>query len=198
MSSQIKITAFTGGGFKPYIPSIAKLRVDVFREFPFLIVSDVESEVRYLKRLALSKDSMAVVVFDGSKIVGATLGFPLEEESKDAKRPFIDLGLSPSAYFFFGESVLLKPYRGRGMGHHFFDLRENHARHLKRFSHACFSNVIRPKDHPLRSDQYLSLENFWQKRGFVQQSNLIYTQEWQDVGSDEPTRKSIVFWTKHL
>ena len=50
--------------------------------------------------------------------------------------------------FYCAESVLLPEYRGRGLGHRFFDLREAHARALGR-SHCAFCSVVRPADHPV-------------------------------------------------
>ena len=48
-----------------------------------------------------------------------------------------------SLQIYFGESVLLPEYRGQGIGHAFFDAREEHAR-AEGANAACFASVIRP------------------------------------------------------
>src|SRR3989344_6676611 len=132
MLSNIKIRSFTGGGIKPYIPTIVKLRKEV------LEIGNLEAEIQNLKKLSQCKETIAILVFDGPKIVGASIGFPLEDEPSSIRTFFTKARLNPVDYFYFGESVLQKPYRGRGLGHHLFDLREAHVKHLKRFKYICF------------------------------------------------------------
>jgi hypothetical protein len=36
----------------PYIPELARLRMEIFHEYPFLYAGDVEYEYRYLKKYA--------------------------------------------------------------------------------------------------------------------------------------------------
>jgi hypothetical protein len=196
--SNIKIRAFTGSGIKTYIPSIAKLRIEVFKEYPFLYMGDMEYETRYLKKYTQCKEAIAVLIFDGAKIVGASTGLPLEDETEEVQKPFVDHGLNPSEYFYFGESILLQPYRGRGLGHHFFDLREAHAKHLKRFKHTCFCTVSRPKNHPRRPKDHMPLETFWKKRGYTEHPEFKCAIYWKDMDEDKESPKPMVFWTKDL
>ncbi|WP_394701474.1 GNAT family N-acetyltransferase [uncultured Roseibium sp.] len=81
------------------------------------------------------------------------------------RRPFEEAGLDPAEVFYFAESVLDPDYRGRGIGHRFFDEREAHARSLG-CSTAAFCAVIRPDDHPMRPEDYSPLDPFWTKRGY--------------------------------
>jgi len=196
--SNIKIRSFTGAGVKTYIPSIAKLRIEVFKEYPFLYVGDMEYETRYLKKFIQCKEAIAVLIFDGPKIVGASTGLPLEDEGLEVQKPFLEHNQNPADYFYFGESVLLHPYRGRGLGHHFFDLREAHVKHLKRFKYICFCTVMRQKNHPRRPKDHMPLENFWKKRGYAEHPELKCSIAWKDMDDDEESQKPMVFWTKDL
>ncbi len=197
----INIRTFTEAGIRTYIPSMAALRAEIFREFPFLYPDNIEEETRYLRKLSQSKDAIAVLVFDGPKVVGCSIGYPLEEEPQEALAPFTERDINVSEYFHFGDSAVLKPYRGRGLGHHFFDLREAHAKKAKRFKYTCFSTVIRPDDHPRRPADHLSLENFWKKRGYAQHPDFKYLLRWQDFGSpniEKPSAKPLIYWIKEL
>lgn len=196
--SHIKIRTFTGGAIKPYIPSIAKLRMEIFHDYPFLYEGDIDFETRYLKKYAQCKDAIAVLVFDGAKIVGASTGLPFEDELPEFKKPFIDAGLPIPECFHFGESVLKKEYRGRGIGHHLFDHREEHVKHLKRFKRICFCTVASHKDHPKRPHDYLPLDNFWKKRGYTQHPELKCLVDRKEIGENDTAPKPLTFWIKEL
>lgn len=171
MASDIKIRTLIGPSIKTYIQSMTKVRQLVLSEIPYLQLGGPEADIRYLKHISLSKDSIAVLIFDGTKIIGVSIGMPLAEELPEFQEPFIKRGLPVEEYYYFGFSALLKPYRSRGLAHHFFDRREEHVRHLKRFSKICFTSTITPKGliHP--TDQ-TKLETFWQKRGYVEQPDM--------------------------
>lgn len=196
--TNIKIQSFTGLAAKTYIPSISKLRAEIFQDFPFLYENTVQQEAAYLKKFTECSDAIIVVVFDGSQIVGGATGLPLENEAPELLSFLTQQQFPLNDCFCMGESMLLKPYRGRGLGHHFFDLREEHARHLKRFSKSLFCTVSRPENDPKKPSDYVSLENFWKKRGYLQHPDLKMDSFWKDAGDEEPTEKHLSFWIKPL
>lgn len=198
MTPDIKIRTLRGAGIKTYIPSIVKVRNEVLKEFPYLRVCHTEEDTHYFKQLSQSKDAIAVLVFDGPKIIGVSTGIPLDEQAPHIKKPFLDNNLKPSDYFYFGVCTLLKPYRGRGIAHHFFDIREEHAKHLKRFQKICLSQVVRPKNHPKKPKDYISLDSFWKKRGYIEQPDLAVELKWREMEEKTPSPKSLVFWVKDL
>jgi GNAT superfamily N-acetyltransferase len=198
MTPDIKIRTLHGAGIKTYIPSIVKVRNEVLKEYPYMRIGHVEEDTHYFRSLSQSKDSIAVLVFDGPKIIGVTTGVPLDEQLPALQKPFIDKALKPSDFYYFGVCTLLKPYRGRGIAHHFFDLREEHAKHLKRFNRICLSNVVRPKNHQKKPKDYVSLDSFWKKRGYVERKDLIGQLPWRDVEEKTPSPKSLVFWVKEI
>ena len=99
--------------------------------------------------------------------------------------------------FYFGESVLLPDYRGQGIGHAFFDHREAAARSWGA-SHASFCAVVRPADHPARPADYVPLDAFWTKRGYVRQPGLVVRLAWQEIGEPAPSEKPLTFWLRPL
>jgi GNAT superfamily N-acetyltransferase len=198
MSSDIKVRSFTGSGIKIYIPTLAKLRLEILKEYPFLCVGNFEEEKKNLRRLSQSKEAIIVLVFDGPKIVGMSTGLPMDEEPTALKKLLIEHDHRPADYYHFGEALLLKPYRGRGIGHHFFDLREAHVKHLKKYRHIALSTVVRPNDHPKRSRDYLEIENLWRKRGYVEQQRFKKEAAWPDIGETRSSKKEIALWVKDL
>jgi GNAT superfamily N-acetyltransferase len=193
---RIKVRAFTGPAIKAYLSGIAKLRLEVYRDFPYLYEGSLHEETDYLKKYASCKDAIAVIIFDGSEIVGASLGIPLEQETDEVKKPFLDKKLNISSCYYFGESMLLKKYRGRGIGHHFFDEREAHVRKLGKFKKICFSCIARAEDDPRKPEDYISLEDFWKKRGYVKYPELSAKQSWPDIHEKKISEKPLIFWVK--
>ena len=180
------------------MPALARLRIRVFREYPYLYAGDAEYEERYLRTYAEAPDGLVVLVRDGARVVGASSALPLEAETPNVIAPFTTHGYAPERVFYYGESVLLPQYRGLGLGRRFFDEREAHTRRLGRFDFACFCAVERPADHPRRPADYRPLDGLWAKQGFVKQPQLRTTFSWRDLDEAEETPKPMVFWLKRL
>ncbi|WP_312411485.1 GNAT family N-acetyltransferase [Shinella sp.] len=191
---QIKIVH--GDAVTPYIVDLARLRIAVFRAFPYLYEGSEDYEASYLATYAKSPESLFVLALDEDRIVGASTGVPMTDASDEFKAPFIDAGIDPQTVFYFGESVLLDSYRGRGLGVRFFEEREAYAGRLGRFDWCAFCAVERPADHPLRPAGYVPLDAFWGKRGYEKRVDLRTMLSWQDIGEAEETEKPMAFWLK--
>jgi GNAT superfamily N-acetyltransferase len=187
-----------GPAIEPHIDDLARLRISVFRDFPYLYDGSPEYEARYLSTYARSPDSVFVLAFDGDQVVGASTGMPMSEETEEVKTPFLAHGWDPEQIFYFGESVLLPAYRGRGVGVRFFEEREKHARNLGRFRWCTFCAVERPADHPRRPADYVPLNNFWRRRGFQHHPELHTTFSWRDLDEETESAKPMSFWIKEL
>jgi len=182
----------------PWIPALAGLRIRVFRDFPYLYDGDPDYEEDYLRTFAGAPGSILVAALDGEQVVGASTGMPLAQETENIRGPWAAMGADVSRIFYYGESVLLKPYRGQGAGLEFFRRREAHARRLDGFERLCFCAVLRPSDHPLRPADYVPLDGFWRKRGFRPVEGLTCRIPWKDLGEREETPKPLQFWQKFL
>lgn len=172
---------------------MARLRIEVFRAWPYLYEGTPEYEAEYLQTYLRSSDSLAVLILDGERVVGASTALPLAHETEPFRAPFS----RPEDYFYLGESVLLPAYRGQGWGVRFFEEREAHARRLG-YAHTCFAAVQRPAEHPLRPADYVPLDEFWGRRGYRKHPELTTTYAWQDVDQKRETDKPMTFWLKTL
>lgn len=194
----MRIELRQGGAIGPHIGDLARLRIEVFRAFPYLYEGSLDYEQNYLATYAGSADSLFVLAFDGDTVVGASTGMPMSQETDAFKAPFLTGGWDPERIFYFGESVLLPAYRGRGVGVRFFEEREGFARRLGRFDHCCFCAVERPADHPLRPAGYEPLDAFWTRRGYAHRPELRTEFSWRDIGQAQETAKPMSFWMKEL
>tara|TARA_Y100000310_G_scaffold215638_1_gene216583 strand:- start:163 stop:768 length:606 start_codon:yes stop_codon:yes gene_type:complete len=188
----------SGQALNQYIDELAQLRMQVFRDFPYLYDGDLAYEARYLKTYIEAPDSVIVLAFDGDKVVGASTGVPLRHEMDEVKQPFLDAGLNIDEIFYCGESVLLSEYRGQGAGVAFFNHREAHAESLEGMKYSCFCAVQRPDNHPARPADYQPLDQFWRNRGYEKRSELATHFSWKEVGESEESLKPMTFWMKPL
>jgi GNAT superfamily N-acetyltransferase len=198
LNSNIKVFPFTGEKIRDLIPKIAELRIEVFAEYPFLYIGDIEYEIRYLSKFLTMKDAIVVTAYDDDTVVGISTGYPFSYESDAMKKLFLSAGRNPADYFCFGESVLQKSYRGLGIGKRFFEERESHVSKVGHYKYICFYTAIRAIDDPRRPADYRPLAPFWKSRGFVEHPELVGTVSYQEIGESEESPKSMVFWIKKL
>ena len=111
--------------------------------------------------------------------------------------PFAATGIALSDIFYCAESVLLPQFRGQGVGHRFFDIREAQARKLGR-RHVAFCSVQRPADHPARPAGYRPLDAFWRARGYAPVPGVIASFRWRDLGDSMESAKPLQFWMRDL
>jgi GNAT superfamily N-acetyltransferase len=193
----ISVKPLTGSDLEAALDAVADLRITVFRAFPYLYDGDRAYERRYLESYRESPGAILVGAFEGDRLVGAATGTPLTDHADDFAAAFAETGIDLETVFYCAESVLLPGWRGRGIGHRFFDLREAHARALG-FRKSAFCAVIRPHDHPARPDDYRPLDRFWYARGYRPLEGVVASFRWKDVGESEETAKSLQFWIRDL
>ncbi|MFZ4502559.1 MAG: GNAT family N-acetyltransferase [Methylovulum sp.] len=192
----VHIKRLSGEDLIPYINDLARLRIEVFRAFPYLYDGSVAYEKKYLQTYIDNPASVMVLALDGDTVVGASTAIPMQYETMELKQPFIEQGYDLEQVFYCSESVLNSQYRGLGIGVRFFEEREAHASSLGGFKHITFCCVERPSNHPLKPVDYVSLERFWEKRGYLKHPELHTTYCWKDVDRDEETPKPMTFWLK--
>lgn len=191
----IETRLLTGSDLDAALDAVATLRISVFRNWPYLYDGDLAYERNYLEAYRSSDRAAVVGAFDGDKLVGAATGTPLSDHAKEFGAAFEGTGIDISKVFYCAESILLPAYRGQGIGHRFFDLRESHALNYG-FKQSAFCAVIRPQDHPARPVAYAPLDPFWKSRGYKPLPGAVASFAWKDVGETEETRKQMQFWLK--
>jgi GNAT superfamily N-acetyltransferase len=194
----LSLEALTGSSIESVIPDLAQLRITVFREFPYLYAGSITYESKYLQTYLESENSLIVVARDGRRIVGASSALPLIDETIEVQQPFLEQGFDPKTVFYLAESVLLQAYRRQGLGHKFFEARENHAKNLGGFTWAAFCAVQRPQNHPLRPANHRDLDVFWQARGYEKRLDLNTFFSWQEIGEETQSLKPMTFWLKNI
>lgn len=195
MSPSIQIRRVTGKDILSYVEDAAKLRIAVFREFPYLYDGSQSYEAEYLKTYAASEGSVFVLATSRNQVVGISTGMPLEAADADFRKPFEEAGLPFESIYYFGESVLLPEYRGQGIGRAFFEHRESQAQELGR-SYTTFCAVQREKNHPLRPIGFRPLDPFWSRLGYTPLQGMTCSFGWKCVNTPDEVRHTLQFWGK--
>lgn len=193
----VEVRALTGAELEAHLDDVARLRIAVFRDWPYLYDGTLEYERAYLQTYRDNPGALLVGAFDGGILVGASTSTLMEDHAEAFRAPLAQLGVPVSDILYGAESVLLPAYRGQGFGHRFFDLRETHARAHGR-SHVAFCSVMRPADHPARPQTYRTNDAFWSGRGYTPLPGVMAEFSWKDVGDTSESLKPLQFWIRAL
>lgn len=193
----ISVRALRGAALEAALEDVARLRIAVFRDWPYLYDGSLDYEREYLATYRDSPGALLVGAFFGDVLVGASTSTPMEDHAGEFAAPMQGRGVPLERILYGAESVLLPEYRGKGIGHRFFDLREDHARALGR-THVAFCSVMRPADHPLRPATYRTNDAFWQGRGYAPVPGAVAEFAWKDLGQAGETVKPLQFWMREL
>ena len=197
MHATLTTRSLRGEQLLPHLEDIARLRIQVFKDWPYLYQGSLDYERDYLAAYANTPNAVCVIARAGDAVVGASTGLPLLDDGPAFRKPFEQAGIDPAQVFYFGESVLLPDYRGHGIGHAFFDAREAHARALGRFALTAFCSVDRTSDDPRMPAGHRDNAVFWHKRGYLRQPGMTMQLNWDEVGHGNVVHP-LTFWTRRL
>jgi GNAT superfamily N-acetyltransferase len=188
----------SGPDLDPWLEPLGQLRIQVFREFPYLYEGSAAYEREYLRSYRDSPQARVFLLTDAAgNAVGASTCTPLAEADFAFQQPFLQAGLKPADFLYLGESVLLPAWRGRGLGRAFFEWREAHAASLK-LPNTTFCAVERPPNHPQRPALYRALDPFWSSLGYTRQNHLQARLSWLEIGQKAECENTLTFWLRHL
>lgn len=193
----LSIACLDGDAMRTQLDELARLRIEVFRAWPYLYKGSLDYERNYLIRYAEARTGTLIVARDEGRLVGASTALGLDEEDDYVQAPFVAAGIDMGRIFYFGESVLQAPYRGQGVGVRFFEEREAAARRHG-YAACAFCAVSRPADHPARPKDYVPLDEFWRNRGYSKRPDLVAKFSWQDIGERDESEKPMIYWMKKL
>ncbi len=193
----IRVRTLTGAAILNGLRDFQGLHVEVFYDWPYLFQGNV-GETAYIARYASCPRAALFLLYAGDTPVGAATCLPLADESANVQAPFRARGLDLRRFFYLGEGILRKDWRGRGLGVKLFELRESHARAVSTADFTTFCSVRRPADHPLRPADATTNDSFWRHRGYQPMAGMACTMTWLDRGAAQETPHTLDFWIKSL
>lgn len=194
---KFKLQLLVGQAVIPYLSEIARLRITIFKEYPYLYKGSQEIETKYLQAYAEAPDACVFVVRAGEAIIGAVTGVPLSGEPASFTASFAGSPFPLDTVYYVGEVLFLPGYRGKGLGSRLLETLENHVSTLGRYNHLACATIERPDDHPLRPGDYHPIDNFLTNAGFIRHPEFRVTLPWPDLDG-RVSDNTMVFWIKRL
>lgn len=198
----LRLETHLGQDILPYVKEVAAMRIEGFRDFPYLYEGTSAYEEKYLEGYAKEPRAMLIRVLDGDRLAAVATATPLASSADivlEAPERFKALGHDPASFYYYAEILVKKAYRGRGIAEMVYRERERRAREWG-YRNLCLAVVVRPDNHPLRPKEYKSPERIWVRDGFTK-TPIEITYEWPTIQADgtvEERENPMVFWMKRL
>ena len=124
----------TGPELEAHLDDVARLRIAVFADWPYLYDGSLSYEREYLKTYRNNPGALLVGAFAEGVLVGASTSTLMEDHAEAFSEPLRKIGLPVSEILYGAESVVLPAWRGQGLGHRAQALRTSSAPTARRIS----------------------------------------------------------------
>ena len=179
----------------PYLDDIARLRITIFREFPYLYEGSLAYEKEYLAKFSRSKESVTILAKDQEEVIGVFTGLPLHLEEETITRSIPQEKLLDS--FYFSELLLLKAYRKQGIGKNLLQQMETIIKQKAVYQRIVFASILREENHSLKPLDYYSMDNAWKKYGYSKTTDTCQIL-WKEINQEEESPKTLAIWEKAI
>jgi GNAT superfamily N-acetyltransferase len=171
----------TGPAVGPCLEALASLRINIFREYPYLYDGRREDELNYLRLYMEDPDAFVISVDDAGSMVGAATGIPLCHENQALIDPLAGTSYPVAETFYVGELLFFPAYRNHGLGLGLITMVEEQVRSLGTFRYLTCLTVIRPDDHPLCPKGYVPIDRFLDCIGFGCLPGVTTSFSWKEI-----------------
>ena len=186
-----------GSQIQEYLEQIARLRLTVFREYPYLYDGKLKDELEYLKHYANHVEATVIIASCGNEVVGAVTAIPLQYESEELSSPFAATQYPVERIIYIGEMLFYAGYRNKGLGSRLLSSIEQHFVTQKNYEYLTSATVMRADDDPYCPDGYVPIDRFLQRNQFAQLPGVTTHFTWKEVDGI-PRDHEMQFWIKAL
>ncbi|APJ05026.1 hypothetical protein AXG55_00545 [Silvanigrella aquatica] len=201
LKNNIMIKPLYKEDIKSHIDEMAKLRIEVFKEYPYFYDGSLSYEKEYLSNYLKSPNATVIAAFKENEMIGAATAILLSDSYEEAKAPFLKRGYNLNNIMYFGDSVIIPQFRGLGTGHRFFMHRELFALSFKNVNLITFFHVDRnknPKYLNQKPTNYFDIESLWLSHRYAPAEGIVTTFSWKEFDEATESQKAMQFWTKKL
>lgn len=110
----IAVAPVTGAALAGVLPALARLRIEVFRDYPYLYDGTLDYEERYIAEFAAAADTVVVVARDRDEIVGMATASPTRGHADAFAEPFRARGYDIDRLFYCGNWCCAAPIADAG------------------------------------------------------------------------------------
>jgi hypothetical protein len=193
----LEIKSLDGESAREFFNEIAQIRIDLFREFPYLYDGSIEYEREYLETYFKSKNSKIILGLDKGKIVAFSSSISLNEEIEEIKAPFLNRNLDISQYHYIGEVMIKNEYRNLSLPLEFERIHKEFATQ-KGHSKLVFMTVRRELNDISRPYKYKDPEKLWRYIGYKILDNMNIEMSWKRIDTGKDENNVLDIWQKNL
>lgn len=174
------------------IDTIAKLQSIIYNERPELYNTTTEIQSTHLKKVAQSKDSIAVMLTDNKKLVGIIIGLPLRYEQESIQKLWRQSQLDIDKIYYFSDLLLEKNYQKNHFRNELIDTAQEWIKSFN-YYHFFTLNTIQSEDqHNVDNKQFLSTQ------GYKQLNDFDTSNAWNSSHNDQMHKQLLHFWIKKI
>ncbi len=178
-----------------YISDLATLRISYFREYPYFYQVNPSAEKEYLETYSISPNTLFVVA--GEESIGILTGCPLTESAEHYQRPFIDNNRDLDKVFCLGEFVFQNGYENEIIQKKMYKQLEEQIQKEQIYNQILVYELVQ-LENEFAPPGYVSIEEFWNKMGFIKQDDLTFSIPWEDSRTNRVVDHSLVAWLKNI
>ncbi len=190
-----QIQVLKGKEVARYIDALVDLRSSYFREYPYFYQVNLSAEKEYLAMYSSSPHTVFIVA--GEEPVGVLTGCPLTESAEFYQRPFVNKKMDLNKVFCLGEFVFQNGYENEVIQKKMYEKLEEQIQKEQKYNQMLVYEVVCPENDSEPSD-YVSMEEFWEKMGFVKQDDFSYSMPWEDSRTNQQVDHTLVAWLKNI
>ena len=173
----IRIEIITSLKIASYIDKVSEMRLRIFKEYPYLYYGTMAAEKNYMMLYTTDAKATLALAYDDNKIIGISTGIPLLSNAdiiNDCPNLLMESGEVPADYYYYGEILLEREYRGYGISSRLYAAQDLLVKKWG-FNKCCILTVMRDMQHPLKPENYQCTENIWKHLSFKQFEHPITT-----------------------
>jgi GNAT superfamily N-acetyltransferase len=200
-SSDYTIELITGKNLKQFLPFIAEQCITTFKEYPYLYCGDYEEEINFRTPLVELHDSSLAVAYYKGTVIGFLTGYKFTDFGSHFTKSidlFIESGLKPEEYYYFGEIIIVPEHRGNHLSSKLFSVLESYAQKLG-YKATCIVTEEH-ESHPLKPRNYPAHDSLWNFLGY-QKTSFVTNMNWQTYQSDGSVADQmhpLTYWIKFI
>lgn len=192
-----------GADSAEYMDCLGSLRLETFKEFPYLYVGTKEIEDHYVGWYPKDPNTLFGIAQVQGKFAGILTGVPLRSlcnRDLNTQNACEKAGLVIADYYYLGEVITLKEFRNQGIATSNFKALEENAKKLG-YKHTCFITVEREENHPLKPADYKGPASLFTKLGYTKTDSrfpFLWPTIQQNGSVIQDFENFVVLWIKEL
>lgn len=197
---KLLFTLFVGVQCSSMLDTVSQLRMEAFKEYPYLYEGDKDYESHYTNIYTQEQAIVVKAIVDGN-LAGIITGIPLVEDAKNFPEEteiFMQHNFDPNGFYYIGEVIVLSQHKLKNIGTQLFKKLEQQAYEWG-YRNFCLVTIEHEKNHPLRPLDYQDSDSFFQKLGYVK-TEIKIPAKYPTICADGSVREIqniLAFWIKH-